>query len=230
MDSIIVRKTACLKGSLVVQGGKNAVLPILAASILTKDKVRLHNCPDIEDVRYTIELLKMLGCKVFFMNGIMDIYPKGVEDTRISEQYTEKTRSSIVFLGAKPARRGKIVITQPGGCRIGSRPLDIHINGIKKMNVTIFEKFGDIIAFSDEITGAKIDLPFPSVGATENIMLCAVLAKGVTIINNAAKEPEITELAHFLNSMGASVKGEGTDRLEIEGVEKLHGTEFHICS
>lgn len=228
MDRISVGKSSSLRGRINIQGGKNAVLPIMAASILTKEKVRLYNCPDIDDVRYTIELLKMLGCKVFFMNGIIDIYPKDVEDTRVSQEYTDKTRSSIIFLGAMVGRLKKTVITKPGGCKIGERPLDIHIRNIRKLNVTIFEKYGDIIAFTDEIRGADVKLSFPSVGATENIMLTAVLATGKTVIYNAAREPEIVELAAFINSMGGRIRGAGTDTIEIEGVEELKGTEYTI--
>lgn len=228
MERILVKKTAGLKGCVKVQGGKNAVLPILAASILTKEKVRLNNCPDIDDVRHTIKLLKMLGCKVFFMNGTIDIYPADVADTRVSGEHTDKTRSSIVFLGAMIGRLKKTVITHPGGCKIGERPLDIHISSIRKLNVTIFEKYGDIIAYTDEIKGGDIKLSFPSVGATENIMLTAALATGTTIIKNPAREPEITELAEFINAMGGKITGAGTDTIIIDGVEELHGTEYNI--
>ncbi len=228
LDCICIGKSSALKGRIKVQGGKNSVLPILAASILTKEKVSIHNCPDIEDVRYTIDLLKMLGCKVFFINNTIEIFPEEVIDTRVSEVYTSKTRSSIVFLGAMLGRLKKTVITKPGGCKIGERPLDIHIKGIRKLNVTVIEDHDDIVAFSDEIRGGEIRLPFPSVGATENIILTAVLAKGTTTIINAAKEPEIVELTEFINSMGGNITGAGTDIIKIEGVEDLGGCEFTV--
>ncbi len=229
MKKILISKTTGLKGSIKIQGGKNAVLPILAASILTEDKIRINNCPDIEDVRQTIKLLKMLGCKVFFMNGMVEVYPKKVEDTRISSEYTKNTRSSILFLGAMLGRLKRIVITKPGGCKIGERPYDLHIKGISKLGVEIFEKYGDIIAYTDELKGGKINLSFPSVGATENIMLAAVCANGKTVIRNPAREPEISELAAFLNSMGAKIRGAGSEIITIEGVERLHGTEYTVC-
>lgn len=228
MKKILIGKTTGLKGSVKIQGGKNAVLPILAASILTEEKVKINNCPDIEDVRQTIKLLEMLGCKVFFMNGTVEVYPKNVEDTRISSEYTKNTRSSILFLGAMLGRLNRIVITKPGGCRIGERPYDLHIKGIKGLGVEIFEKFGDIVAYTKELKGGRIHLTFPSVGATENIMLAAVCAKGRTTIYNPAKEPEIVELADFLNGMGARVRGAGSEIIVIEGVDKLHGTEYTV--
>ena len=228
MEHILINGKIPLKGHIKVQGGKNAVLPILAASILTKEKVRINNCPDIDDVRHTIKLLEMLGCKVFFINGTVDIYPEKVEDTRVSGEHTDKTRSSIVFLGAMIGRLKKTVITKPGGCKIGERPLDIHISSIRKLNVTIFEKYGDIIAYTDKIKGADIKLTFPSVGATENIILTAVLAEGITTIKNPAREPEILELADFINSMGGKIKGAGTDTIIIEGVKELRGTEYSV--
>ena len=228
MKKILIGKTTGLKGSVKIQGGKNAVLPILAASILTEEKVKINNCPDIEDVRQTIKLLEMLGCKVFFVNGTIEVYPKDVEDTRISSEYTRNTRSSILFLGAMLGRLGRIVITKPGGCKIGERPYDLHIKGIRGLGVEIFEKYGDIVAYTDELKGGRIHLTFPSVGATENIMLAAVMAKGRTSIYNPAKEPEIVELAGFLNSMGASVKGAGKDIIVIEGTDRLHGAEYTV--
>lgn len=228
MKKILIGKTTGLKGSVKIQGGKNAVLPILAASILTEEKVKINNCPDIEDVRQTIKLLEMLGCRVFFMGGAVEIYPKSVEDTRISSEYTENTRSSILFLGAMLGRLNRIVITKPGGCRIGERPYDLHIKGMERLGVNIFEKYGDIIAYTGELKGGRVHLTFPSVGATENIMLAAVLAKGRTTIYNPAKEPEIVELAEFLNAMGARVKGAGSEIIVIEGVERLHGAEYTV--
>ena len=228
MKKILIGKTTGLKGSIKIQGGKNAVLPILAASILTEEKVKINNCPDIEDVRQTIKLLEMLGCKVFFMNGTIEIYSKEVSDTRISSEYTKNTRSSILFLGAMLGRLNRIVITKPGGCKIGERPYDLHMKGIKGLGVEIFEKYGDIIAYTDEIKGGRIHLAFPSVGATENIMLAAACAKGRTTIYNPAKEPEIVELADFLNSMGARIKGAGKEIIIVEGVERLHGTEYTV--
>ncbi len=228
MECIYVRKTPALKGSIKVQGGKNAVLPILAASILTNEKVKIYNCPDIADVNHTIELLMMLGCKVEINDGCIEIDPSGVEDTRVSEVYTDKTRSSIIFLGAMLGRLKKTVITKPGGCKIGARPIDIHINALRKLNITIFEKYDDIIAFSEDIKGATIELPMPSVGATENIILAAATASGVTIINNAAMEPEIVELADFINAMGGRITGAGTGTIVIEGVLELKGTQYVV--
>lgn len=228
MSVIRVEHTECLKGEIDIQGSKNAVLPMLAASILNKGHTVIYGCPDIADVWSTIDILKYVGCNVKWKNGKVEIDATKVDRYDVPECYSCKLRSSIVFLGALFARMSQGEVAYPGGCSIGDRPLDLHMDSLAKMNIQLKEKDGNICGSTRGIVGNDIKLRFPSVGATQNVILCAVLAKGTTTIENYAKEPEIYELCRFLNGMGANITVEKS-KLSIVGVKELHDSEYRVC-
>ncbi len=219
-----------LSGEISLQGSKNAVLPLMAASLLCEGKTVINNCPKIRDVNAMTDVLKEMGCRVLFDNHSLNLDCSQITDTSICQDKAKELRASILLLGSCLARFGEVTIVYPGGCSIGERPVDYHIQAFRQMGVTIEEK-GDRLSCRCEkqIQGADIVLPFPSVGATENIILAAVLANGETTINNAAKEPEIIELCGFLRRAGALVKGDGSSVIKIKGRKKLHGTEWTLC-
>lgn len=217
-----------LDGELTVQGAKNAVLPILAATIINGGKNVIHNCPKLRDVEKTIEVLRALGCRVVPLGNTIVVDSGPMSEHIIEESLMRQMRSSIIFLGAILARCGKAVVSMPGGCEIGMRPVDLHIKALREMGIDITEENGYIICDAANIRGGRIHLDFPSVGATENIMLAAVAAKGTTVITNAAREPEIVDLQNFLCRMGARVTGAGTGTVCIEGRAKLYGIEYSI--
>ncbi len=217
-----------LSGEVSVQGSKNAILPMLAACILCKDFVRFNHCPKISDVYSMIHLLETLGCKATWEEHSVIIDTRMIDSSRLVEQQAQVMRSSIILVGAMLGREGRVEISYPGGCSIGARPINLHLNAFRKMNVEIVESEENILCTTRQLKGEDIELDFPSVGATENIILAAVLAKGITTIRNAAKEPEIIELCHFLRKMGASVKGDGTDVIVIHGVSSLHGVDYQV--
>lgn len=228
MSVIKVEHTCKLVGEIDVQGSKNAVLPMLAASILNKGCTVIYGCPDIADVRNTIEILNYIGCKTKWESDKLEIDATCIERWEIPKEYSEKLRSSIVFLGALLARGGKAGIAYPGGCCIGARPVDIHLDSLEKMNVDITEGMEAIGAETTRLRGRHIKLKFPSVGATQNILLCAVVAEGVTTIENYAREPEIYDLCNFLTGMGASIKMlRGC--IKVVGVKSLHDSEYRVC-
>lgn len=211
-----------------MQGSKNAILPMLAACILCKDFVRISHCPKISDVYSMIHLLKSLGCDVQWEDNAVVIDARVISSTKLVEQHARVMRSSIVLVGAMLGREGTVEISYPGGCSIGARPINLHLNAFRKMNVQITESQENILCETCGLQGEEIELDFPSVGATENVILAAVLAKGVTTIKNAAKEPEIMELCSFLRKMGASIIGDGTDVIQIKGVSSLHGADYQV--
>ena len=217
-----------LKGEVKVSGSKNAVLPIFAATVLNGSKSVLHNCPLILDTFISIEILKRIGCTVDISGNTVTIDSSGANVWDIPEEFTRKMRSSVLFMGGLLGRFGKADISFPGGCKLGARPINMHIKAIASMGASIQQK--DILhcRTSGHLKSSHIHLDFPSVGATENIMLAAVLAKGKTVILNAAREPEIVDLALFLNGMGADVCGAGSDTITICGVEKLSDVEHRI--
>ncbi len=215
-----------LSGKIEVESAKNAVLPLLAGAILTKEQVVIKNCPKILDVLSMIKILTSLGVEVNFEENNLVINAKTLISSSIPLGLGKELRSSIFMLGALLSREGKANLFYPGGCDIGLRPIDIHLSALKRMGVSVKEKSGELICCAHKLKGKEIYLDFPSVGATENIMLSAVLAEGKTQIHNSAKEPEIIDLMNFLNSMGAKIYGAGTSTILIEGVKKLHGTEF----
>lgn len=231
MEKIIVRGGRRLEGTVEIEGAKNAVLPILAASILPKKgRTVLTNVPILSDVYTMNNVIRFLNVKV----GMDEVEKKIVLDAtgtlsyEAPFKYVSKMRASIVVLGPLLARLKHAKVAMPGGCAIGSRPIDLHLKGLEAMGAKITRHDGYIEATTDGLVGANIYLDFPSVGATQNIMMAATLAKGTTVIDNVAREPEIVDLANVLNKMGARVMGAGTETIKIIGVDELHGTEHSI--
>lgn len=221
-----------LTGELYVQGSKNAALPILAATLLTREVTIINGCPDISDIHRVVNILKSLGCKVFVEKNIeglsITVDASTLTGFETDMDNTGKLRASIVFLGALLAATGNARMTYPGGCHIGKRPIDMHIEALEDMGATIIQEDGRIKASADILYGNTIKLKKKSVGTTENVILAAVLAKGNTIIYNAACEPEVIELIRVLNKMGARIKGAGKNIIKIQGVKKLRGCTHHL--
>lgn len=230
MLSYIIKGKRKICGTVKASGSKNAALPIIAAAILNPEPVTLYNIPNIEDTKITLEILRLLGCKVTAERGKITICSKDMNKTEIPEELMNKLRSTVVLAGAILGRFKKATFSYPGGCNIGERPIDLHLDAFSKLGIKIEEKENKIICNCKEIVGKRIKLKFPSVGATENIILASVYAKGATHISGAAKEPEIKDLAKALNSMGAKVYGAGTSEITIFGVNKLHSTSYKIMS
>ena len=229
MPAIVIEGGNRLEGTLKVQGAKNGVLPLLAATILCHGECILHNCPKLSDVDVSIKILRQLGCKAEFSDDTVTVDATNMSGFEIPDDLMREMRSSIVFLGAIAARAGKARISSPGGCELGPRPIDIHLSALRELGVNIEENGGFIECLcADNLTGKCISLSFPSVGATENIILASVLAEGCTVIHNCAKEPEIIDLALFLNAAGARISGAGTDTIYIEGVDSLSGVEYSV--
>lgn len=217
-----------LAGAVYIQGSKNSVLPIMAASILNKGVTVLRGCPDIGDVNSMKDILTDIGCICNFKSGIMSIDASKISTVRPSRESCLKMRASINLLGAFLARTGKCSIPFPGGCKIGGRPIDIHISGLTKLGADI-EHIDDMIeAQTQGLLGTEFRLPFPSVGATENMVIASVLAHGTTKLINCATEPEIEDLCDYLLSMGADISGAGTHIITVRGVSELHDTVFNI--
>lgn len=230
MDKIVINGAKRLNGELTVQGAKNSVLPILVATLLVKGVSVIHNCPRLSDVDATVKILEYLGCKVERDGNTVTVDSENVVKNDVPDYLMREMRSSIVFLGGILGRMEKAILSTPGGCEIGLRPIDLHLSSVEQFGVQISEEGGFInCATGDKgLRGTKITLSFPSVGATENIMLIAVLAKGTTVISNAAREPEICDLADFLNRCGAKIHGAGDSTVTIEGVNALHSTEHTV--
>ncbi len=231
LEKIIVHGGHRLEGTVEIEGAKNAVLPILAASILASEgRTFLTNVPILSDVYTMNNVIRFLNVQVGLdeANKTITLDATGNLSYEAPFKYVSKMRASIVVLGPLLARLGHAKVAMPGGCAIGSRPIDLHLKGLEAMGATIERHDGYIEALTDGLKGANIYLDFPSVGATQNIMMAATLAKGTTIIDNVAREPEIVDLANILNKMGAKVYGAGTETIKIVGVEVLHGTEHAI--
>jgi len=207
-----------LKGTIRASGSKNATLPILAACILNAGKSLIHEVPNLRDVSVMKDVLTYLGAKLICDRNTIEVNSSNIQPVEISEELMRRMRASNLVLGSLLGRFGIVKISYPGGCQIGSRPMNLHLKGLQALGATIQEKFGYITAEAEKLVGADIHLDLPSVGATENLMMAAVLAQGVTSIKNAAKEPEIVDLQNFLNKIGGRVKGAGTDTIKIEGV------------
>lgn len=228
MNELVIEGGRRLEGELHVQGAKNAVLPILAATVLNGGKNIVHNCPNLRDVEKTVEILEYLGCEVDRQGHVLTVDSSNLKEFTIPDSLMRQMRSSIIFLGAIAARCGEAKVSMPGGCEIGNRPIDLHLKALRQLGIEITEAHGYINCKAEKITGANIHLDFPSVGATENIMLAACLADGATVITDAAREPEIIDLQNFLNRMGARISGAGSSVIHIDGVKKLYGVEHTI--
>ncbi len=217
-----------LCGEIEIQGSKNAALPILAATILIDGITILHNCPKILDIFYMVKILESLGCSVLWEGHRIQVDARPCKKICVPEEYAGKMRSSVIFLGPLLAKKKEAFLPYPGGCVIGTRPIDLHMKALSSMNIFFKEEGPWIHAKGEPILGGNIVLDFPSVGATENIVLASVLANGITRLENAAMEPEITELCCFLTKAGAKIPGIGTSVLEIQGVKELKGVEHTI--
>lgn len=228
MSSVIIQGSQPLSGEVYIHGSKNAALPMIAATILHEGITVLKNCPNIMDVRNILEVMRGLGCRVKWDKGNLTIDATHLSRHEVLPEEAKKTRGSFLFLGALLGRAQIARIAYPGGCSIGARKVDIHLKALEEMGVVFFEDETLLYADATSIHGAVINLNFPSVGATENIVLSAVKAKGKTEIINAALEPEVIALCEFLNCAGAKISGIRTNHLTIEGVEQLHGCEFEI--
>lgn len=229
MPKILVRKSAPLEGTVKIDGAKNAALPIIAASLLGTEPIVLEDVPNLVDVKIILKVLENLGAKVEFLSeNRVSIDSSKINSFVTDRSLMEKMRASFLVMGPLLARFGRADAFLPGGCAIGSRPIDLHLKGFKILGALIEEEPDKISARCEKLYGDTIYLDFPSVGATQNIMMAATLAKGETIIENAAKEPEIVDLGNFLNKMGAKISGAGTSTITIVGVEKLKGTVHTI--
>jgi UDP-N-acetylglucosamine 1-carboxyvinyltransferase len=230
MSEFIITGGNRLSGDIAVSGGKNAVLPIMAASVMANSPCILHNAPDLIDVRVMSEILRGLGAVVERVDSGRSLYidPSTLKSSVVDETLVRQVRSSIFLIGPLVAKLGKATVSYPGGCDIGQRPIDQHLKGLSALGVVFEEAHGNIVAQAHKLQGTGIHLDIPSVGATENIMMCAAMVDGVTVIRNAAKEPEIVDLQGFLNAMGARIRGAGTDVIRIEGVRALEGCEHMV--
>ncbi len=227
MSKFVVQPIDRLEGEIAVSGAKNAVLPLMAAVLLTDKPCVIHNVPKLKDVNVMIEILKFIGAKVDVTGNSLSIHVPEILKSEAPYEYVSQMRSSFDVMGPLLARTGVARVPMPGGCAIGERPIDLHIKGFKALGAEVEFGHGFVEARAKKLVGANIYLDLPSVGATKNIMMAATMAEGVTVIENAAKEPEITDLANFLRKIGARITGVGTDTIKITGVQEFVGTE-HI--
>lgn len=226
MEAFVVEGGVALRGEARVDSAKNAVLPILAAAVLTPEEIVLHNVPDITDVGHMAAILTMLGCRVERSGRDMTVDCGGIHSWEMPDQLSKQIRSSIFLLGPILARFRKATVTFPGGCEIGLRPIDLHLSGLRQLGVEISEEGGLIHCDGQNMHAGEVHFDYPSVGATENVMMAAVLLPGTTVIHNPAREPEIADLQAFINAMGGKIRGAGTHYIAVEGVERLHGTAW----
>jgi len=229
MDRLRIEGGRRLNGTVTVHGAKNSALPLLAATLLTKTECVLHNCPQLSDVDVAMRILRHLGCEVTRQGDAVAVKAATVCRGDIPETLMREMRSSIVFLGAILARVGAATLTFPGGCELGPRPIDLHLAALRRMGAVIEEEFGQLRCRTPNgLHGAAVTLPFPSVGATENVLIAAATARGTTVLRNAAREPEICDLCAFLNRCGAKICGAGEGTVTVEGVPTLHGCEHRV--
>lgn len=228
MSSYIIEGGKKLEGTVKISGSKNSSLPIIAATILNAGKTTLYNVPNIQDTQMMFKILETLGAKVEKKNGKIKIDTSKINKYEIPQDLMHKMRSSVILAGALLGRYNKAIFSYPGGCDIGSRPIDLHLKSFEKLGIKVNQNHGSIECSTEKIKGEKIDLDFPSVGATENAILASVLVDGTTVITNAAREPEIIDLQNFLNKMGAKVIGAGTDEIQIKGVKQLKDVSYNI--
>lgn len=229
MSRLSVEGGKLLKGEVKVQGSKNSTLPILAASLLAKGENVFYNCPKLSDVDTSVQILRYLGCKVSRHGHTLIVKSEGVTHTDIPVSLMRLMRSSIIFSGALLGATGEARLTFPGGCEIGTRPIDLHLSSLRRLGAVITERHGELIFKAPKgLKGERISLSFPSVGATENVIIAASCARGTTVLTNAAREPEITDLADYINACGGCVQGAGEGTVVIEGVESLSATTHSI--
>ncbi len=229
MEQYIIKGGHPLVGEVEIGGAKNAALAILAASIMTDDTVRIDNLPDVNDINVLLEAIKDIGASVHRIDRhTVKINAKKINSFSIEYDYIKKIRASYYMLGAMLGKYKHAEVALPGGCNIGSRPIDQHIKGFLALGADVDIEYGKIIAEADHLRGSHIYFDVVSVGATINVMMAASMAEGLTIMENVAKEPHVVDVANFLNSMGANIRGAGTDVIKIRGVEKLHGTDYSV--
>ena len=226
MNALRIHGGRRLTGEWRVHSAKNAVLPIMVASILTGEATRLEGCPELVDVAYMADILRTLGCRIHSGDGALTIDPQGLNRHEMPDALAKKIRSSIFLLGSILARFRKATVTFPGGCEIGLRPIDLHLSGLRQLGVDVREEGGLIRCDGRHLRAGTGHCDYPSVGATENVMMAAALLKGRTVLSNVAREPEITDLQNFLNAMGARISGAGTHTVTVEGVDRLRGVSY----
>ena len=226
MESLVIQGGRRLAGSLRVDGAKNAALPILAAAVLTEDTVHLHDVPDILDVRRMAEILDMLGCEVHSCGHEMTMCGRSMHKSEMPDALSKQIRSSIFLLGPILSRFRRATVTYPGGCEIGLRPIDLHLSGLRALGVDVREEGGVIHCDGGNMHAGEVHLDYPSVGATENVIMAAACLDGTTTIHNAAREPEIVDLCRFICAMGGRVHGAGSATIAVEGVKRLHGADY----
>ncbi|WP_339062321.1 UDP-N-acetylglucosamine 1-carboxyvinyltransferase [Tepidibacillus marianensis] len=227
MDSFIIEGGRPLSGRIKIQGAKNAALPILAASLLADGIHQIDDIPQLSDIDVMVQILQRLGVKVDVDQHLITLDTHSITTTEVPEELMSQMRSSIFLMGPLLARFQEVTVSRPGGCAIGERKIDLHLKGLQALGATIEESENHIVCRVDQLKGTTIVLDYPSVGATENIMMAATKAKGDTKLLNAAKEPEIVDLQNFLNLMGAKVAGAGTDEITIEGVDHLQSVKYY---
>lgn len=228
MSRFIIQGGKKLEGEIEISGSKNAALPIIAATVLNAGTTTLYNVPDIQDVNTMFEILKKIGATIKRKNNKIIINTSKIHTYEIPDDLMRQMRSSVILAGALLGKYHKARFSCPGGCDIGSRPIDLHLKGFEKLGVNIKEEYGEIYCDAEKIIGTQIHLDFPSVGATENIILASCLGEGTTVITNAAREPEIEDMIKYLNKMGTKINGAGTDKVEIVGVRKLSEVSYNI--
>src|SRR5436853_3874344 len=230
MDKILIHGGRPLAGSIKISGSKNSALPILAATLLTREPCTIHRVPDLSDTHYMLQILMHLGAQVERASGTVTVTAEKA-DSVAPYDVVRKMRASVCVLGPLLGRCKEATVSLPGGCVIGDRPIDLHLTGFEALGAAVRVEGGNVKVFAPKLTGAVINLRGkfgPTVLGTDNVMMAAVLAEGVTVIEGAAQEPEVVDLANFLNKMGAKIEGAGTRRMIIEGVKELHGTEHEI--
>ena len=224
MEKLVVTGPTPLKGEVIINGAKNAAVAILPATLLIDGTCTIENLPNISDVKISCEILEKLGAKINWIDKhTITVDSRNIITTQAPLDLTRKFRASYYIIGAMLSRMGEVEVGMPGGCKLGARPIDQHIKGFEALGAEVTVEKGTIHAKANNLTGNSVYMDIVSVGATINVMLSAVLAKGTTVIDNAAKEPHIVDVANFLNTMGADIRGAGTDVIKINGVEKLHG-------
>lgn len=230
MDAMRICGGNRLEGEITVHGAKNSALPLLAATLLAADVSFIENCPNLTDVSASIAILQHLGCRVLREDDVVSVDAAHLHCGQVPDDLMRQMRSSIVFLGAILARCGEAVLTHPGGCELGPRPIDLHLSALRRLGVRVEESHGQMRCTATHLRGADITLPFPSVGATENVLLAAATADGTTILRHAAREPEIADLCAYLNACGARITGADSGTIVIEGVSQLRGARHRVMA